>query len=69
MNPISEKPLPCTLESFGSALFMFPYRELPVACKEQGFKGLTKIVAVVQDGSGREHHGSHKINIDEWGNS
>lgn len=66
LDPVAEKPLPCTLGSFESVVFMWPYRELAQALKEQGFCGRTKIVALAEDGSGKTHRGSHKIDVNDW---
>jgi len=64
--PIAEKPLPCTLGPFESTVFLWPYREMAQCLREQGFGGRTKIVVLVEDGSGRTHRGSDKIDVDAW---
>lgn len=65
-DPVAEKPLPCTLGPFESTVFMLPYRELAQILKEQGSHGWAKVVVLIEDGSGRKHRGSDKIDVDEW---
>lgn len=68
-HPVAENPIPHILGPFESTIFLWStYRELAQALREQGFHGPTRIMAFVEDGSGRRFHGSHKIDVDEWSN-
>ena len=72
INPhsVAENPMPHILGSFESTTFLWStYRELAQALREQGFHGPTRIMAFVEDGSGRRFHGSHEIDVDGWTNS